>query len=111
MLQATELNARRFNIWDVPAKQDLTWIKTTRDTLVEQLALKTDTDRPIKLWVVGEVTHDGAWLVGTNSAPATCVSMKIRPIRIGEDKKWAEFLTSFGGWKGEYIRGLMLHCC
>ena len=101
LLQATKPSVQHFNIWSVPTKVDLTWIKPTRDSLVEQLALKTETDQPMKLWVVGEVTNDGAWLVGANSAPATRVSMKIRPICVGEDKKWENFLASLGGWKGE----------
>lgn len=101
LLEGTDRGSRPFNIWSVPPKQNMTWIKPSRDSLVEQLALKSDVDRPIKLWVVGEVTNDGAWLVGANSAPATRVSMKVRPIRIGEDKKWGDFLASFGGWQGE----------
>lgn len=102
LLSAKGAKPPRYTVWSVPPKEQLTWTKPSRDSLIEQLVLKSDEQRPLKFWTVGEVVSEGAWLVGPDGVWRSRVSIEIRPIRDGEADKWDEFVNSFGGWKSTF---------
>lgn len=98
----TDKRAVDYNITRASAAKSATvWYKITSDTFIEHLAAKTYPGRALRFWIVGEVAHDGAWLMRSGGGDLfKRVSIRVKPVVDGEYDIWNSHLSAFGEWKG-----------
>lgn len=89
----------RSNVFDLH-KNNTKWMKSGHDSNTQFLAIG---DKTVKFWIIGEVATRGAWLVGQNASNLKSISIRIRPIRVGEIDKWRTLLNDLGGYRGQFV--------